>query len=335
MKWVFVVLVVAARSGHADPVAALSVDAATLSAELESLPEQLDEPTGLAVPVRHPALGLEKGDVVRTINGNVASIRRVLEVVYGGPVVHLEVLRGGRPVAIRLQVKLETTARHSLDRASFRDQLFMLDPKGPSSADVFAQATKGGAPSGVVLRFNWFWIAAIQDGDIIRKVDGAEIKTIEQLRNALDRPKDRNRIVIEVERLGQLVKVTLDIDDPKAVDPVSDEIAKIKKLSDTSYEIPRALVDAVGANPALARGRTVSIGRNGKPLGVRLFGIRPGSVLAKLGLASGDIVLSVNGMALTLPDPTLAVSRLLIDATAAKVEIERGGTPVTLVYKIK
>jgi general secretion pathway protein C len=85
--------------------------------------------------------------------------------------------------------------------------------------------------------------------------------------------------------------------------------AGIKKLDDSNYEIDRALVDKVLANPlAFAKGaRVVPAVKNGKPNGFKFYAIRPNSVYAKIGLSNGDTLNAVNGFELTTPDKGLEV----------------------------
>ena len=71
-------------------------------------------------------------------------------------------------------------------------------------------------------------------------------------------------------------------------DPQASIDSGIKKIDDNNYEIDKALVDKVLANPmAVAKGaRVVPAVKNGKPDGFKLYAIRPCSVYAKLGLAT-------------------------------------------------
>ena len=66
--------------------------------------------------------------------------------------------------------------------------------------------------------------------------------------------------------------------------------AGVKKSGDNAWEIDRAVVDKVLANPtAVGRGaRIVPSIKNGKPNGFKLYAIRPSSVYAKIGLMNGD-----------------------------------------------
>jgi general secretion pathway protein C len=111
----------------------------------------------------------------------------------------------------------------------------------------------------------------------------------------------------------------------------------VNKVDDTTFEIDRALVDKVLANPtSVARGaRIVPSIKNGKPNGFKLYAIRPSSVYAKIGLMNGDTIHAVNGFELTTPDKALEVYTKVREANSLSVTATRRGKPVTLNYSIK
>jgi general secretion pathway protein C len=111
----------------------------------------------------------------------------------------------------------------------------------------------------------------------------------------------------------------------------------IKKIDDNTFEIDKALVDKVLANPmAVAKGaRIVPAVKNGKPDGFKLYAIRPSSVYSKLGLTNGDTLQSINGFELTSADKALEVYTKLREATSLEMEVLRRGKPVTLKYTIR
>ncbi|HPH69095.1 MAG TPA: type II secretion system protein GspC [Kofleriaceae bacterium] len=111
----------------------------------------------------------------------------------------------------------------------------------------------------------------------------------------------------------------------------------IRKISDNNYEIDKALVEKVLANPmAVAKGaRVVPAMKDGKPAGFKLYAIRPDSVYAKLGLSNGDTIDSINGFDLTSAEKALEVYTKLREATALQMDVTRRGKPVELKYSIK
>lgn len=111
----------------------------------------------------------------------------------------------------------------------------------------------------------------------------------------------------------------------------------IRKISDNNYEIDKALVEKVLANPmAVAKGaRVVPAMKDGKPAGFKLYAIRPDSVYSKLGLSNGDTIDSINGLELNSAEKALEVYTKLREANALQLNVTRRGKPVELKYSIK
>jgi general secretion pathway protein C len=112
----------------------------------------------------------------------------------------------------------------------------------------------------------------------------------------------------------------------------------IKKIAEDSYEIERALVNDLLANPmSVARDARImpSRGTNGQPGGFKLYAVRPASVFARLGIRNGDTVTSVNGLDLSSPDDALEVYTKLREASHLSVSVIRRGKPMTLSYNIR
>ncbi len=122
-----------------------------------------------------------------------------------------------------------------------------------------------------------------------------------------------------------------------APDPATAEvIAQISRLDDTHYTIPRAALLKVRTAPMLARPtRIVPEIRDGKPVGFRLFGVRPGSIPAAVGITNGDVILAINGLPMTTPDKALEVYAQRATTGAYQLSIEHLGKPVTIEVKIK
>jgi S1-C subfamily serine protease len=77
----------------------------------------------------------------------------------------------------------------------------------------------------------------------------------------------------------------------------SDGSKVVRKTGPGSYTLHRsgvaALMSDLGQVARMARG--IPSYQDGKTTGFKLVGVRPGSVLAAMGIRSGDIVRSVNG----------------------------------------
>ena len=76
--------------------------------------------------------------------------------------------------------------------------------------------------------------------------------------------------------------------------------------------------------------RIVPAFRDGRAEGFKLFGIRPESLPALLGFRNGDLVLKVNGRALSSPESALEAYSALRSEKTFAVELERNGAPMTL-----
>lgn len=111
----------------------------------------------------------------------------------------------------------------------------------------------------------------------------------------------------------------------------------IKKIDETTFEVDRALIDKLLANPlAASKGARVTPSiKNGKPNGIKLYAIRPSSIYSKLGLSNGDTIHSINGFELDSLDKGLEVYQKVKDASGLQVSVTRRGKPVTLNYSIK
>jgi general secretion pathway protein C len=76
--------------------------------------------------------------------------------------------------------------------------------------------------------------------------------------------------------------------------------------------------------------RVVPEQRDGKVLGIRLFGIRPGTLLSALGLKSGDRIESINGFDIGDPEKALQAYARLRTASHLRVHVNRGGSPLDI-----
>src|SRR6478735_9710517 len=120
--------------------------------------------------------------------------------------------------------------------------------------------------------------------------------------------------------------------------PVPADIAsKIQKVSDTEFNIDRSVVDKILENQAelMKSARIVPETKDGKVLGIRLFGIRPETLLGTLGLQNGDRLESINGFNMGSPEKALEAYARLRTASQLDVTVNRRGSPVSIVHHIK
>lgn len=338
MKRSLIVLVVMVVAGGARADTLISVKATEqqLDDGIAALSEQLEEPIGLVATAPVPALGLVKGDLVRAVDGQRA-LRGGLGIYdpSGGPVVYLDVRRGGRELVVRVEIQLVPAELH-VKRRYFKDE---LEYERQYSDVAFGQVTRAGRPVGVVMRMPFAATEVpLEVGDVVRRIDGAAVTTPAQLLGALDAAKDHARLVIDAERLDRPVTITVLIDDPSKEEvAIAAGLSKIRKVGDHTYEVPKDVVDALIANPTVATlgARMIPAMRDGKPDGFKLYAIRPDSLFAVLGFMNGDTLQKVNGLDITSADKALEVYTKLRRATALEVELLRRGKPVKLDYRIR
>ncbi len=122
---------------------------------------------------------------------------------------------------------------------------------------------------------------------------------------------------------------------PGGVDP---SISKgIQKLSANEFNIDRAVVDKILENQAelMRQARIVPEQENGKMVGIRLFGVRPDTLLGVLGMSNGDRLQTINGFDMTSPEKALEAYARLRTADHLTVQVNRGGQNMNLDYNIK
>jgi general secretion pathway protein C len=122
---------------------------------------------------------------------------------------------------------------------------------------------------------------------------------------------------------------------PPALDPAI--ASKIHKVSDTEFNIDRSVVDQILENQAelMKSARIVPEQKDGKVVGVRMFGIRPDTLLGQLGLQNGDRLETLNGFNMASPEKALEAYARLRTASALNVKVNRRGAPVSIDLHIK
>ena len=83
----------------------------------------------------------------------------------------------------------------------------------------------------------------------------------------------------------------------------ADIASKIQKVSETEFNVDRSVVDKILENQAelMRSARIVPEQQNGKVVGIRLFGIRPETLLGTLGFQTGDRLETINGFNMASP----------------------------------
>ena len=90
------------------------------------------------------------------------------------------------------------------------------------------------------------------------------------------------------------------------------------------------MVDKILESQADLHGaRTVPEQVNGTIVGVRIFGVKDGSVLALLGMENGDRLQQINGFDMSTPEKALEAYARLRDADHLTVQVNRRGADRT------
>ena len=113
-------------------------------------------------------------------------------------------------------------------------------------------------------------------------------------------------------------------------------LAGITRVDATHYTIARDLIDRALTAPSHVVGaaRVVPAVSDGRPIGFKLYALRPGSPWVALGLANGDTLRAINGVALTSVDRALAAYTTLRASDRFELAITRRGQPLTLAYQV-
>jgi general secretion pathway protein C len=118
---------------------------------------------------------------------------------------------------------------------------------------------------------------------------------------------------------------------------LADVVSRIKKVSDTEYDVDRAAIDTVLKNQMLLMQsvRIVPEHQHGKVTGIRLFGIRADTLLGAIGFSNGDRLESINGIDMDSPEKLLQAYARLPAASSLTVKLNRRGQPTTVEYRFK
>ena len=210
---------------------------------------------------------------------------------------------------------------------------------------VGAGAAVTGLKVGEVAPESTFWRIGLRTGDIIRGIDNRPVSGVEPAMAALRKGTEAGRIFLHVERDGHRLALTYIIErrgpsaKPAATDtkPTAPPIAEwIRTTGERTWSIHRPGLNAMLADPApLYRSARIVPAREGDAfVGFKLFGVRKGSIPEALGLKSGDILRTVNGLPLSSPDEALAIYSRLRQASDITLTVTRGGAAVNLRYTI-
>ena len=118
----------------------------------------------------------------------------------------------------------------------------------------------------------------------------------------------------------------------KSKSPTIGGLPGIARLSPTSFEVDRSVIDRILENQT-ELAKTPLVPDNG---GARLVRVKEGSLLAQLGFQSGDRLVSINGMELSSPEKLLELYARLRGGGLGRVtvRVERAGKPIEIDFKV-
>lgn len=111
----------------------------------------------------------------------------------------------------------------------------------------------------------------------------------------------------------------------------------VQQVSENKYTVPRATIEQQMSNPeSLARqARIMPNYKDGESAGLRLVGISPNSVYSQLGIRSGDVIHSVNGVPLDNQRKAMEMLDKMRSEKSVTIEVERRGKKEKIQYDIR
>jgi general secretion pathway protein C len=123
---------------------------------------------------------------------------------------------------------------------------------------------------------------------------------------------------------------------PAAARPAGGQLDGVRKLTDTRYEIDKAIIDSSlsNLNTLATQARLVPSFKNGVANGFKLFQIQPGSLYSSIGIENGDVITRINGYEINSPDKALEIYQKLRESSHVTLELDRGGQNIKKDYSI-
>jgi hypothetical protein len=114
---------------------------------------------------------------------------------------------------------------------------------------------------------------------------------------------------------------------------------RIRAVGENRWEVDRTLIkelvqSGTGGGAAAKGVRLQPVNKDGKLAGVRVVAARSGSLAQKLGLASGDVIDSIDGQAIDSPQALMGMYNKLDDLRRVDLGVKRKGANVTLTYDL-
>ncbi len=99
--------------------------------------------------------------------------------------------------------------------------------------------------------------------------------------------------------------------------------ARLRKLAENRFAVPREEVDEAMRNPAnlFSQARILPKYEEGRMVGVQLNAIKPDSLFARIGIESGDTIVELNGIRIDSPEQSAELLRELSQAREFNVVV--------------
>jgi general secretion pathway protein C len=113
---------------------------------------------------------------------------------------------------------------------------------------------------------------------------------------------------------------------------------KIVKTGPNEYAVDRSAVDRIlEAQQEIMKSRLMPDKEGDRIIGMKIFGIKQGSVLGMLGIENGDRLETINGFEVGSPEKMLEAYARIRSGAADKltVHLTRGGKPINVDYTIR
>ncbi len=144
----------------------------------------------------------------------------------------------------------------------------------------------------------------------------------------------RDRVVLSVNGKDRILNMEVPKSLPKRTRPVAVSVPRSlpkpitlsRRQIDEALQNIHELMTQIKIRPHFFKGR---------PEGLAVGGIGPGSIFSNMGLRNGDIITGVNGEKILSVEDALKLYRSIRSGTSVNVEIKRAGKTKTLVYRIE
>lgn len=121
-------------------------------------------------------------------------------------------------------------------------------------------------------------------------------------------------------------------------DAVLQEVLRsIREISPTDHAVTQRGLDLFLENQSslMRSARIVPEQAGGKTVGIRMFGVRPDSVLGRLGFENGDRLERVMGKPMSTPEQALEVYAAMRSAKVIEIDLNRRGAPLKLIVRVE